>query len=441
MSENSGKEKLRAEILSKVSDYAAFLAPAPFVPGKSRVHYAGRVFGKEELSMLVASSLDFWLTAGPYADQFESSFASFFGTPFCSLANSGSSANLLALSCLTSDFLGDRKLSQGDRVITCATGFPTTVNPIFQNGMVPIFVDVEVGTYNPSAESIAEAAEKGAKAIMVAHTLGNPFDAAAIAATAKKHGMYLIEDCCDAVGAEVAGRPVGTFGELATVSFYPAHHMTMGEGGAVMSSSPLLKKLVDSFRDWGRDCWCPPGKSDTCKKRFSWKMGDLPLGYDHKYIYSNIGYNLKVTDMQAAIGLAQLAKLPSFISARRENFDYFMRELSQYESAFVLPQKLPNAEPSPFGFPLTVKKDAGITKNEIVSFLESRHIETRMLFGGNLVRQPAYRKRKFEVAGSLKNSDAVMEGTFWIGVYPGLTHEMREYVAGCFKEFMSKKKR
>ena len=440
MSDGSGKEKLRAEILAKVSEYAAFLAPQPFVPGKSRVHYAGRVFGGEELSLLVASSLDFWLTAGPYADRFESSFASFFGTRFCSLANSGSSANLLALSCLTSDFLGDRKLSPGDKVITCATGFPTTVNPIFQNGMVPVFVDVEMGTYNPSAEAIAEAAEKGARAIMVAHTLGNPFDSEAIAATAKKHGMYLIEDCCDAVGARVAGRPVGTFGELSTVSFYPAHHMTMGEGGAVMSSDPLLKKLVDSFRDWGRDCWCPPGKSDTCGKRFSWKMGDLPQGYDHKYIYSNIGYNLKVTDMQAAIGIAQLARLPSFIAARRDNFGYYMRELSQYEDAFTLPKRLPNAEPSPFGFPLSVKKGAGFTKNEIVSFLESRHIETRMLFGGNLVRQPAYRKKKFEVVGSLPNSDSVMESTFWIGVYPGLTAEMREYVAGCFKEFMSGKK-
>jgi len=433
-------EKLRKDILVKASQFHAARKKEKFVPGKSKVHYSGRVYDEEEIAALVDSSLDFWLTAGRYADKFEQEFAALFGVPHCSLVNSGSSANLVALSALTSDFLGAKKLKPGDKVITCATGFPTTANPIFQNGMVPVFVDAEVGTYNPSADAIAEAAEKGARAIMIAHTLGNPFDAPAVSAIAKKHGIYLIEDCCDAVGAKVGGKPVGAFGEFATVSFYPAHHLTMGEGGAVMSSSPIYKKLAESFRDWGRDCWCPPGKSDTCAKRFKWKMGDLPYGYDHKYIYTNIGYNLKVTDMQAAVGCAQLKKLPAFIEKRKENFAFYMGQLKDYEAQLVLPQKLPGAKPSPFGFPLTVRKGAGFSKNDLVAHLESKNIETRMLFAGNLVRQPAYKGKKFEKIGDLSGSDTIMNDTFWIGVYPGLTGEMRSYVAECFHSFLKGKK-
>ncbi len=427
---------IRKEILEKVKKFASESKKEPFVPGKTTIHYAGRVYDHEEIVALVDSSLDFWLTSGRYAERFEQEFALFFGTRYCLLANSGSSANLLALSCLTSDSLGGKKLQGGDKVITCATGFPTTVNPIFQNGMVPVFVDAELGTYNANAGAVKEAAELGAKAIMLAHTLGNPFDLGAVSRIAKEHGIYLIEDCCDAVGAAFDGKPVGTFGELATVSFYPAHHMTMGEGGAVMTSNPLLKKIAASFRDWGRDCWCAPGKSNTCGKRFAWKLGGLPLGYDHKYIYSNVGYNLKVTDMQAAIGVAQLGKLPGFIEARKKKFDFYLRELRDYEDLFILPKKHPKASPSPFGFPLTVKKGAGFTKNEIVKFLEARKIETRMLFGGNLVRQPAYRNRKYEKIGGLGNSDAIMNDSFWIGVYPGLTPEMLKYVAQAFHDFV-----
>jgi len=436
-------EKLRGKMLANAREYYAYVAKKQekFVPGKSKVHYAGRVYNGEEVAALVDAALDFWLTAGRHANRFEQEFAAFSGCSYCSLVNSGSSANLVALSALTSDALGLKKLSAGDRVITCATGFPTTVNPIFQNGMVPVFSDVELGAYNAIPEQVKEAAEKGAKAIMLAHTLGNPFDLDRIHAVAKKHGLYLIEDCCDAVGAEFGGKPVGTFGDFATASFYPAHHITMGEGGAVLTNSPLLKKLAESFRDWGRDCWCKPGCDNTCGKRFSWKMGDLPAGYDHKYVYSNIGYNLKVTDMQAAVGVAQLAKLPGFIKARMENFAYYEKRLSEHGEYFIMPSRHPKAKPSPFGFPLTVKNGAPFSRNDIVSFLEAGRIETRMLFGGNLARQPAYRNRKFEKIGSLGNSDIVMKNTFWIGVYPGLTGEMREYVCARFDEFVKNRGR
>jgi len=435
------QEALRQEILGKVASFQLAAKQEKFVPGKTKIHYAGRVYGKEEMVALVDASLDFWLTAGRYAERFEREFASAFGTRHCSLANSGSSANLLALSCLTSDKLGKEKLAAGDKVITCATGFPTTINPIFQNGMVPVFVDAQVGTYNADVEGIEAAAEKGASAIMLAHTLGNPFDLERVSAIAQKHDLYLIEDCCDALGAKFDGRNVGTFGDIATASFYPAHHITMGEGGAVMTDNPLLRMMIESFSDWGRDCYCPPGRSDTCGKRFSWKLGGLPQGYDHKYIYSNVGYNLKATDMQAAIGVAQLARLPEFVRKRKDNFDFYMEELKDYSHCFVLPQKHPKAEPSPFGFPLTVKKEAGFSKNDIVRHLEARQIETRMLFGGNLAKQPAYAKRRFEQAGGLENSDEIMNGTFWIGVYPGLTHGMREYVAQCFHDFVKRKKK
>jgi CDP-6-deoxy-D-xylo-4-hexulose-3-dehydrase len=431
--------ELRKDILEKVRKLAAMRGPQPFTPGKTKIPYAGRVYDDAEMIALVDSALDFWLTTGRYAAEFEDSFAKVFGTKFCSLTNSGSSANLLALSALTGNLLGDQKLKTGDRIITCATGFPTTVNPIFQNGMKPVFVDAEPETLNPKLEAIAEAAEKGAKAVMLAHTLGNPLDLDGISNIAKKQGMYVIEDCCDALGATFDGKPIGTFGNIATASFYPAHHMTMGEGGAVMTSNPIYRKLIESFRDWGRDCWCPPGKDNTCKKRFGWKLGEMPYGYDHKYIYSNVGYNLKVTDMQAAIGVAQLKKLPEFVKKRRENYEFFASSLGDYEDRLILLRHHPKAKHSPFGFPLTVRKEAGFSKNDMVQYLESKGIATRMVFGGNIVRQPAYLGKDFDVIGDLAGSDYIMENTFWIGVYPGLTEAMKSHIVETFHAFMKGK--
>jgi CDP-6-deoxy-D-xylo-4-hexulose-3-dehydrase len=434
------QDSLRKEILEKVKQFASLRKQERFVPGKTRIPYAGRVYNHEEMAALVDSSLDFWLTTGRYAEEFERKFADFFGLGFCSLTNSGSSANLLALTALTSAALGEKRLKPGDKVVTTAAGFPTTVNPIFQNNLVPVFVDVELGTYNAVPDQIEEAAEKGAKAIMLAHTLGNPFDLDAVMKIAKRHGLWVVEDCCDAVGSRFDGRHVGSFGHVATASFYPAHHITMGEGGAVLTSDALMKKEIESFRDWGRACWCPPGKDNTCKKRFGWKLGELPYGYDHKYIYSNIGYNLKLTDMQAAVGVAQLGKLKAFIDMRKKNFGFYLDALKDHEGSLILPKKHPKADPSPFGFPMTVRKDAGFTKNQIVEHLESEGIATRMLFGGNLTRQPAYIGKIFERIGNLANSDDVMNNTFWIGVYPGLTQEMMEYVVQSFFRFMKKRR-
>ncbi len=435
------EQELRKEILEKVKEYyELYKKPVPtFEPGKSRISYAGRIYDEHEMQNLVDSSLDFWLTSGRYCKEFETEFAKFFEMKFCSLTNSGSSANLLAVSALTSPKLGDKRLKKGDKVITAAAGFPTTLNPIFQNGLIPKFIDTEIGTYNPTPEMVEDAIDEGTKAIILAHTLGNPFDAERIAKIAKEHGMYLIEDCCDAVGSKFNGKSVGTFGDIATVSFYPAHHMTMGEGGAVLTDDFMLKRIIESFRDWGRDCWCPPGVDNTCKKRFTWQLGELPYGYDHKYIYSHIGYNLKVLDMQGAIGLAQLKKLPEFIRKRKENYEFFLSSLSKHSSVFVLPHTLPNADISPFGFPLTVKEDAPFTKNEIVQYLESKGVATRMLFGGNLTRQPAYTGEVFEKSGALTNSDIVMNNTFWIGVYPGISDEMREYIVFEFDNFLGGK--
>jgi len=435
------ESQLRKEILDKVSEYySLYKKPQQdFEPGKKKIPYAGRVYDDEEMRNAVSSCLDFWLTAGEHCTSFENEFADFFGTKYCRLTNSGSSANLLALSCFTSKAIGERRLKAGDKIITAAAGFPTTVNPIFQNGMVPRFIDVEVGTYNVTPEAVEEAIDEKTKGIMVAHTLGNPFDAKRISELAKDNGLFLIEDCCDAVGTRLDGKKVGTFGDIATVSFYPAHHMTMGEGGAVMTSNPIYKKLIESFRDWGRDCWCPPGKDNTCSRRFGWKLGELPYGYDHKYIYSNIGYNLKMTDMQGAIGIAQLKKLPGFIRKRKENYEFLLSKLSEYSGQLILPKILPGADISPFGFPITVQSGASFTKNDIVGHLESKGIATRMLFGGNLTRQPAYIDEKFDVVGDLKNSDIIMNNTFWIGVYPGLTKGMLEYVVDAFNEFMRKR--
>jgi CDP-6-deoxy-D-xylo-4-hexulose-3-dehydrase len=429
-------DTLRARIRALVAEYhqAAF-APRPFVPGQTPVPVAGRVFDERELQTLVDAALDFWLTAGPYADRFERDFARVFGTRYALLVNSGSSANLLALSCLTSPTLGERRLRPGDEVITVAAGFPTTVNPILQNGLVPVFVDVTVPTYNIDVTQLEAARSERTRAVMLAHTLGNPFDLGAVTAFVKKHGLWLIEDCCDALGATYAGRPVGTFGDLATCSFYPAHHLTMGEGGCVLTDRPALKKLAESFRDWGRDCWCAPGKDNTCGKRFGCQLGQLPCGYDHKYTYSHIGYNLKATDLQAAVGVAQLDKLPDFIAARRRNFAQLHGGLLDLEDCLILPAPTPGAEPSWFGFPLAVRPGASFSRGELVRYLESRGVGTRLLFGGNLTRQPAYQDTPHRIVGDLRNSDFVMNHVFWIGLYPGLTTEMIDFVVDTIVDF------
>jgi CDP-6-deoxy-D-xylo-4-hexulose-3-dehydrase len=392
------------------------------------------VFDATELQFLVDSGLEFWLTAGRYAKAFERDFARFFGMRHAILVNSGSSANLVALSALTSPRLRDRRLRPGDEVITVAAGFPTTVNPIVQNGLIPVFVDVTLPTYNIDVTQLDAALSERTRAIMIAHTLGNPFDAIAIKAFAEKHGLWLIEDCCDALGSTVEGRQVGTFGDLATTSFYPAHHITMGEGGSVLTNRPSLKLLLESFRDWGRDCWCEPGVADTCAKRFEWQLGDLPAGYDHKYTYSHIGYNLKVTDMQAAVGVAQLEKLPRFIEARRQNYATLRAGVADLEHFFVLPEPTAGSDPSWFGFPLSVRAEAPIDRNAVIARLEAAKIATRLLFAGNLTRQPAYRHVEHRTPVSLVNSDFVMTNTFWIGLYPGLTPPMLEYVLEVLHE-------
>lgn len=422
-------QQLRNEIVELTKQYYhTKWKEKEFKPGIDYIPVSGKVFDEKELSFLIDSSLDFWLTAGRYAGQFEKSFAKYMNSRYAVLTNSGSSANLLALTALTSDQLGDRRLLPGDEVITVAAGFPTTVNPIIQNGLIPVFLDVDIPTYNIQTNHLEDAITERTKAIMIAHTLGNPFDLAEVKRVAQKYNLWLIEDTCDAVGAEYNGKKVGTFGDLATVSFYPAHHITMGEGGAVLTSNPLLKKIVESFRDWGRDCWCEPGKDNTCHKRFGWNLGTLPSGYDHKYTYSHIGYNLKVTDMQAAVGLAQLDKVDSFIEIRRGNYSYLKQGLVDLQDVLLLPEDTPNSRPSYFGFPITVLETANKTRNEITQFLEQNMVGTRLLFAGNLLRQPAYQNIKHKVIGYLQNTDRIMNQTFWIGVYPGLTKEMLDYV-------------
>jgi CDP-6-deoxy-D-xylo-4-hexulose-3-dehydrase len=431
-------ESLKAQILALVRQYhAAAFAAKPFSPGTTPVPPSGKVLDAADMSSLVESALDFWLTTGRFAAQFERRFARFFGIRNCLLVNSGSSANLAALSALTSPKLGPRRLAPGDEVITAACGFPTTVNPILQNGLVPVFVDVTIPTYNLDASQLEAALSPRTHAIFAAHTLGNPFDLAAVSAFAQEHNLWLIEDCCDAVGSTYWGRNVGTFGHLATTSFYPAHHITMGEGGAVLTDMPLLKTLVESFRDWGRDCWCDPGKDNTCGKRFDWQLGELPCGYDHKYTYSHIGYNLKLTDMQAAVGVTQLAKLPGFIKARKANFRALHVGLSGIEH-LILPQPTPGSDPSWFGFPISVRPEAPFTRDHLIRFLESRKIGTRLLFAGNLLRQPAYLDQPHRAIGDLPNSDFVMNQTFWIGVFPGLAPEAIDYVIDAFHEFANR---
>jgi CDP-6-deoxy-D-xylo-4-hexulose-3-dehydrase len=425
--------ELRAQILELAMEFQREQFPKkPFLAGQSSVPVSGKVLEADDMQNLVDASLDFWLTTGRFALEFERQFARFLGVRSAALVNSGSSANLLAVSCLTSPKLGDRQLKPGDEVITVAAGFPTTVNPILQNGLVPVFLDVTLPTFQADVSQLDAALSERTKAIVIGHTLGNPFDLKSVTEFARKHRLWLIEDCCDALGATFAGRKVGTFGDLATFSFYPAHHITMGEGGCVITDSPQLKSLAESFRDWGRDCWCDPGKDNTCGKRFDWQLGDLPFGYDHKYTYSHIGYNLKLTDMQAAIGVSQLQKLPRFIEARQRNFQLLHDGLLDLQEFFILPEATVGSEPSWFGFPMAVRQEAPFQRKRIIRYLEDSKINTRLVFGGNLIRQPAYRDAKYRIASDLKVSDFMMNQAFWIGVYPGLEAEAIAYMVDTF---------
>ena len=431
------KSKLLKEILSLVDAYAELeYAPRPFAPGSSTIPPSGKVLGAAELRNMVEASLDGWLTTGRFNDQFESRLAKFLGVRFVSTVNSGSSANLVAFSALTSPRLGDRAIRPGDEVIGVAAGFPTTVYPILQFGAVPVFVDVELGTYNVMVERLEAAITPKTKAIMLAHTLGNPYNLRVITDLCRRHGLWLIEDCCDALGATYDGKLVGTFGDIGTLSFYPAHHITMGEGGAVFTNNAELKPLIDSFRDWGRDCYCAPGKDNTCGKRFGWQLGDLPFGYDHKYIYSHVGYNLKITDMQAACALAQMDRLEGFIAARRANFRFLTEALAGSEDHLVLPRATEHSDPSWFGYPITIKRESGVNRFDLVNYLNQNRVGTRLLFAGNLTRQPAMAGRNYRVSGGLENTDIVMNDTFWIGVYPGLTEDMLAFAADRIMTFL-----
>lgn len=433
------QEEIRKRILGLVAEFhAAGIDGTEFIPGQTPVPVSGRTYDADDVRHLVDASLDFWLTTGRYAETFEREFARFMGVRHALLCNSGSSANLLAASALTSPKLGERQLKPNDEVITVAAGFPTTVNPIIQNHLVPVFLDIELGTYNIDVRYLEEAITPRTRAIVLAHTLGNPFNLDAVLDVVRRHDLWLIEDNCDALGSTYKSKLTGTFGDLATSSFYPAHHITMGEGGCVLVNRPQLKVLVESFRDWGRDCWCAPGKADTCGKRFDWQLGELPHGYDHKYIYSHIGYNLKLTDMQAAVGVAQLKKLPEFIKTRKRNWQLLYDGLKEFEDSFILPQATEGSDPSWFGFVLTVRPDAPFPRTELLRYLESRKIATRLLFAGNLISQPAYLGAKHRVVGPLANTDFVMNGAFWVGVFPGITEEMIAYMLETFRAFVGK---
>lgn len=416
--------------------YAAVHSGEGFVPGETYIRYAGRVYDEEEMRALADATLDHWLTSGRFAQQFCDELSEFLGVKHCLLTNSGSSANLLAVCALTSPRLEDRRLKEGDEVITPACTFPTTVNPIVQNNLVPVFVDVDVGTYNLQVDKIEDALSPRTRAILLPHTLGNPFDLDKVLHICKKHDLWLIEDNCDALGSTYNGKYTGTLGDIGTISFFPAHHITMGEGGALITNDTQLKRAIVSFRDWGRDCWCDPGHDNTCGKRFEWQLGSLPYGYDHKFIYSHIGYNLKVTDMQAAVGVAQMKKLPQFIEARKENWKKLYDGLKDYEDYFVLPRTEEGSDPSWFGFVLTVREDAPFSRNEITSYLEENKIATRLVFSGNIIRHPSFEGVRYRIFDDLANTDFIMNNSFWIGVYPGLTDEMIDYVLGTFKEFM-----
>jgi CDP-6-deoxy-D-xylo-4-hexulose-3-dehydrase len=427
----------RQAILDLVRDFAgAKETPTPFIPGQSMVQPAGRVLNADAYVALVDSALDGWLTTGRFNDEFEKLIAKKIGVAKALTVNSGSSANLLAISALTSPLLGERALQAGDEVITAAAGFPTTINPILQNGLMPVFVDSEIPTYNPSINTIAAAIGPRTRAIMLAHALGNPFDAAALRKLADQHGLWLIEDCCDAFGSLLHGQSVGTFGHIGTLSFYPAHHITTGEGGAVFTDDPLLARIIESFRDWGRDCYCGPGKDNTCGKRFDWQLGALPCGYDHKYTYSHAGYNLKITDMQAALGVAQIAQLDNFIAARKKNFAYLTEKLRACEEFLILPEATPDSDPSWFGFLLTLRDNAPCSRVDLLRYLDQQRIGTRLLFAGNVTRQPYMQGRNYRVANILTNADIITERSFWIGVYPGLSTEMLDYAADKIGEFL-----
>jgi CDP-4-dehydro-6-deoxyglucose reductase, E1 len=425
-------EALRAQILELTRQYTELVhAPKPFVPGQSRIQYSGRVFDQAEVMNLVASSLDFWLTAGPYADRFEREMAELFGSPDFMLVNSGSSANLAMVSILCAESvdrlgLGPGALKPGDEVITPAVTFPTTLTPIVQNRLIPVFVDCDLPTYNIDPALVEDAIGPRTKAMLVPHTVGNPCDMAALSEIARRRNLWLLEDSCDALGATFDGKRVGTFGAMASLSFYPAHHITMGEGGGVVINQPELKRTAHSIRDWGRECWCDPGRNNTCGRRFDWQFGELPYGYDHKYVYSNLGYNLKVTDMQAAIGLAQLQKLPQFVAARRRNFQALFEGLKPLEDRIILPKIDPRANPSPFGFPITVRE--GTDRRALVNHLEAARIETRLVFGGNILRQPGFLNIERRVHGTLEASDRIMRDTLFVGVYPGLGEAQIAYM-------------
>ncbi|HEB87366.1 MAG TPA: lipopolysaccharide biosynthesis protein RfbH [Gammaproteobacteria bacterium] len=434
-------------------------SPKKFIPGKSHVPVSGKVIGVPEIQNMVDASLDAWLTTGRFNDAFEKRLAEFLGIRYALTTNSGSSANLLAVSALTSPKLGKRALKPGDEVITVAAGFPTTVNPIIQNGLIPVFVDVDIPTYNIDPEKIEAAVTEKTRAIMIAHTLGNPFNLDAVLAVVKKHDLWLIEDCCDALGSTYAlqdpsllpakatrktsqssvpgSRHVGTFGHIGTLSFYPAHHITMGEGGAVFTKDSRLKVILESFRDWGRDCYCDPGKDNTCKKRFDWQLGSLPKGYDHKYTYSHLGYNLKISDIQAAVGLAQMDRLEGFIEARKKNFIHIKGALSSLEEFFILPEATPNSDPAWFGFPITIREDAPFCRVDLLRYMSDKKIGTRLLFAGNLIRQPYFEGINYRIEGELNNTDRIMNQTFWVGTYPGLNGEILDYTSECIKSFLS----
>lgn len=429
-------EALRGKIADLVRQYAEIdLAPQPFEAGTSHVPVSGKVLGAEELQFMVDASLDAWLTTGRFNDAFEQRLRQFLGVKHVLTVNSGSSANLIAFSALTSPKLGDRAIKAGDEVIAVAAGFPTTVNPVIQHGCVPVFVDVELPTYNIDPLKIEAAISDKTKAIMIAHTLGNPFDLSKVRQIADKYKLWLIEDCCDALGSTYDGKMVGTFGDIATLSFYPAHHITMGEGGAVFTNNGRLRLILESIRDWGRDCFCAPGKDDTCGKRFCWKLGGLPEGYDHKYIYSHIGYNLKISDMQAAVGLAQMDRLEGFIERRKQNFEYLKTALTPLETFFILPEATPKSDPSWFGFPITIRQDAPFLRVDLLRYLDDKKIGTRLLFAGNLTKQPYFQGINHRISGNLDNTDLIMNQTFWIGVFPRLNESMLEYLVTRLKSF------
>lgn len=429
-------EQIQSKIAALVSQYAEEKYKAKdFIPGKTVIPSAGKVIGELELQYMVEASLDGWLTTGRFNNKFEQELAAYLGVKHLITVNSGSSANLVAFSALTSPKLGYRAIKAGDEVISVAAGFPTSINPIIQFGAVPVFLDVDIPTYNIDVTMLEQALSSKTKAVFIAHTLGNPYDLKAIRAFCDTHKLWLIEDCCDALGSRYGGKLVGTFGDIATVSFYPAHHITMGEGGAVFTNNDQLKIIAESFRDWGRDCYCQPGCDNTCGKRYCQQLGQLPAGYDHKYTYSHLGYNLKITDMQAACGLAQLARLDDFVQKRKDNFNHLKAKLQECSEFLILPEATPNSEPSWFGFPITIKESAGFTRGELLTYLDDNKIGTRLLFAGNVTKQPYMQGRNYRVVGELTNSDRIMNQTFWVGIYPGLTEEMLDYTAEVIGQF------